>query len=54
MPTSAMPRVLVVDDYVDATAVWSLYLQSAGFDVSTATDGPRRFARPSRCVRTSW
>jgi len=35
-----MPRVLVVDDYVDATAVWSLYLQSAGFDVSTATDGP--------------
>jgi CheY-like chemotaxis protein len=35
-----MPRVLVVDDYVDATAVWSLYLQSAGFDVSTANDGP--------------
>lgn len=39
MPTSTRPRVLVVDDYVDATEVWSLYLRSAGFDVDVANDG---------------
>ena len=45
MPTSRQPRVLVVDDYVDATEVWSLYLRSAGFDVETADDGPKAIER---------
>ena len=45
MPASPRPRVLIVDDYVDATEVWSLYLQSAGFDVDTASDGPEAIAR---------
>jgi CheY-like chemotaxis protein len=39
MPTSGQPLVLVVDDYVDATDVWSLYLRASGFDVETADDG---------------
>jgi CheY-like chemotaxis protein len=39
MPTSGQPLVLVVDDYVDATEVWSLYLRATGFDVETADDG---------------
>jgi CheY-like chemotaxis protein len=45
MPTSRQPRVLVVDDYVDATEVWSLYLRSSGFEVETADDGPQAIAR---------
>jgi CheY-like chemotaxis protein len=39
MPTSGQPLVLVVDDYADATEVWSLYLRASGFDVETADDG---------------
>lgn len=38
---ASRPTVLVVDDYVDALDVWSLYLRSVGFDVVTAEDGPR-------------
>ena len=45
MPGLPRPRVLIVDDYVDATEVWSLYLQSAGFDVDTASDGHEAIAR---------
>lgn len=45
MPVFTRPRVLVVDDYADATDVWALYLQSAGFDVDTAADGPDAIAR---------
>ena len=45
MPALPQPRVLIVDDYVDATEVWSLYLRSAGFDVDTACDGPEAIAR---------
>lgn len=32
-------RVLLVDDYPDALETWRLYLELAGFDVVTATDG---------------
>ncbi|MGD9902034.1 MAG: response regulator [Vicinamibacterales bacterium] len=45
MPASPTPRVLVVDDYADATEVWALYLQSAGFAVSTAADGLEAIAQ---------
>jgi CheY-like chemotaxis protein len=34
------PRhVLIVDDYPDALDIWTLYLRSLGFNVSTAADG---------------
>ncbi|MCC7243770.1 MAG: response regulator [Acidobacteria bacterium] len=36
--------MLLVDDYEDALQVWSLYLQTAGFDVLTAPDGPQALA----------
>jgi two-component system cell cycle response regulator DivK len=36
---SAVPTVLVVDDYLDALQVWEIFLRSAGFDVVTAADG---------------
>jgi CheY-like chemotaxis protein len=36
MPTSRQPLVLVVDDYADATEVWSLYLRATGFEVERA------------------
>jgi CheY-like chemotaxis protein len=45
MPALPRPRVLVVDDYVDATNVWSLYLSSVGFDVDTASDGHEAISR---------
>lgn len=45
MPTPRLPRVLVVDDYVDATEVWSLFLRSSGFDVETAADGQAAIER---------
>lgn len=42
--TAPKPTVLVVDDYVDALQVWSLYLDSAGFEVLTADDGATALA----------
>jgi len=32
-------NVLLVDDYADALEVWELFLNAAGFTVTTATDG---------------
>jgi two-component system, sensor histidine kinase len=32
-------HILVVDDYPDALDIWTLYLRSLGFNVSTAADG---------------
>jgi CheY-like chemotaxis protein len=34
-----MERLLLVDDYAEALEAWRLYLEEAGFDVATATDG---------------
>jgi CheY-like chemotaxis protein len=34
-------RILFVDDYVDALTVWSLYLQTCGFEVLSAESGLR-------------
>jgi two-component system cell cycle response regulator DivK len=45
MPTSAIPRVLIVDDYPDAVDVWAIYLRSAGFEVESAADGYEAIAR---------
>jgi CheY-like chemotaxis protein len=38
-PISPTRRVLLVDDYLDALEIWSLYLRMAGFDVVTADSG---------------
>jgi CheY-like chemotaxis protein len=35
----ALPSVLIVDDYADALAVWTIYLSASGFRVLTAADG---------------
>jgi CheY-like chemotaxis protein len=34
-----LTRILLVDDYPDALAIWGLYLRSVGYDVETADDG---------------
>jgi two-component system OmpR family response regulator len=35
------PDILVVDDYVDALDVWAIMLDTAGFEVRTASTGPQ-------------
>ena len=37
--TGVRPRILIVDDYVDALDAWQLLLQAAGFEVVTAATG---------------
>lgn len=37
--TRPQPHILIVDDYADALDIWSLYLQSKGYRVTTAVDG---------------
>lgn len=32
-------HILIVDDYPDALDIWTIYLRSLGYDVSTAADG---------------
>ena len=32
-------HILIVDDYPDAVDIWSLYLRSLGYEISTAMDG---------------
>ena len=34
-------HILIVDDYADALDIWTIYLQSNGYRVSTAADGLR-------------
>lgn len=38
-------HILIVDDYVDALDIWAIYLQSAGYRVSTAIDGASAIAK---------
>jgi two-component system cell cycle response regulator DivK len=38
-------HILIVDDYVDALDIWTFYLQSMGYRVSTATDGASAIAQ---------
>jgi two-component system, cell cycle response regulator DivK len=33
-------HILIVDVYADAVDIWAIYLQSRGYRVSTAADGP--------------
>ena len=38
MPTNGR-HILIVDDYPDALEIWTLYLRSLGYQVTTAADG---------------
>lgn len=38
-------HILIVDDYEDALDIWAIYLKSAGYRVSTATDGASAIAK---------
>jgi CheY-like chemotaxis protein len=44
-PSVPAKRILLVDDYPDALEVWSLYLQSRGYEVITAANGLDAVAR---------
>ena len=41
----ARKHILIVDDYADALDIWAIYLQSMGYRVSTAADGPSAVAK---------
>ena len=43
-------HILLVDDYPDALDIWTLYLQSLGYDVSTAADGTTAVARAEQLL----
>ena len=44
-PAPARTHILVVDDYADALEIWAIYLQGAGYRVSTAIDGASAIAK---------
>jgi CheY-like chemotaxis protein len=41
-------HILIVDDYPDALDIWTIYLQSMGYRVSTASDGAEAIAQAER------
>ena len=43
-------RILVVDDYPDALDIWTLYLRSLGYEVSTAADGAGAIAQAEQLL----
>lgn len=43
-------HILIVDDYPDALDVWTLYLRSLGYRVSTANDGTTAVAEAERLL----
>lgn len=49
MATTAK-HILIVDDYPDALDIWSLYLRSLGYEVSTAFDGASAIARAEQLL----
>lgn len=49
MATTAR-HVLIVDDYPDALDIWTLYLRSLGYEVSTAADGPSAIAQAEQLL----
>lgn len=44
-PDPARTHILIVDDYADALEIWAIYLQGAGYRVSTAVDGASAIAK---------
>jgi CheY-like chemotaxis protein len=49
MATTAK-HILIVDDYPDALDIWSLYLRSLGYEVSTAFDGASAIAQAEQLL----
>ncbi|HYB96243.1 MAG TPA: response regulator [Vicinamibacterales bacterium] len=47
---SAGKHILIVDDYPDALDIWTLYLRSLGYRVSTATDGASAVVQAERLL----
>lgn len=43
-------HILVVDDYADALDIWAIYLQSMGYQVSTAADGLNAVAKAEQLL----
>ncbi len=43
-------HILIVDDYPDALDIWTLYLRSRGYRVSTAVDGASAIAQAERLL----
>jgi two-component system, cell cycle response regulator DivK len=43
-------HLLIVDDYPDALDIWTLYLRSLGYRVSTASDGPDALEQARRLL----
>ena len=43
-------HILIVDDYPDALDIWTIYLQSMGYRVSTASDGAEAIAQAERLL----
>jgi len=43
-------HILIVDDYPDALDIWTIYLQSMGYRVSTASDGAEAIAQAVRLL----
>lgn len=43
-------HILIVDDYPDTLAIWTIYLRVHGYDVSTATDGASALAQAEQLL----
>ena len=43
-------HILIVDDYPDALDIWTLYLRSLGYRVSTAADGTTALAQAEQLL----
>lgn len=43
-------HILIVDDYPDALDIWTIYLESMGYRVSTARDGAEAIAQAERLL----
>ena len=48
--TTTRKHILIVDDYPDALDIWTLYLRSLGYEVSTASDGASALAQAQRLL----
>lgn len=46
----ARTHILIVDDYADALEIWAIYLQGAGYRVSTAIDGASAIAKAKQLL----
>jgi len=50
MKHSSEKHILIVDDYADAVDIWAIYLQSRGYRVTTAADGPTALEKATQLL----